>query len=138
MHAVEVLLVEDNAGDALLIRQVINECSVPVNIHHAVDGEQALLMLTNPYFTLNLIILDLNIPKIAGASLARRWDIGDIPVVVFTTYGSDQRELIASGVREVIQKPTDLVDFRNEVYGIVQRWILPLAPGIAVGGEFTP
>ena len=29
----EILLIEDNPGDAVLVRQVLNECPVPVHLH---------------------------------------------------------------------------------------------------------
>jgi hypothetical protein len=33
MGKMEILLVEDNAGDAVLIRQILADASVPVNLH---------------------------------------------------------------------------------------------------------
>jgi len=45
---VEILLVEDNAGDAVLIRQVLADAAVPVNFHIARDGEQALFDVEGP------------------------------------------------------------------------------------------
>ena len=35
MQRMEILLVEDNAGDAVLIRQILAEASIPVNLHIA-------------------------------------------------------------------------------------------------------
>jgi len=73
------LLVEDNAGEILLIRQILSKSSFRVRLHVAVDGEQALQMLADPQFKPDLIILDLNIPKIPGlavlenACLRHRW-----------------------------------------------------------------
>jgi CheY-like chemotaxis protein len=127
MQAVDVLLVEDNAGDAMLVRQAMYECPVPVNLHIARDGEQALLMLTNPAFDLNLIILDLNIPKITGAALLERWRIGETPVVVFssTENPSEKERSLALGAREFVSKPTDLQEFSDAVCGIVEKWALP-------------
>jgi hypothetical protein len=37
MH-VDILLIEDNLGDALLIRDAVNRLSLPVNLHVALDG----------------------------------------------------------------------------------------------------
>src|ERR1700724_3455913 len=85
MDAVEVLLVEDNTGDAIMIRRALYECPVLVNLHVARDGEQALLMLTKPHVPLDLIVLDLNIPKITGTALLQRWQFKAIPVVVFSS-----------------------------------------------------
>ena len=50
MHPSQVLLVEDNAGDALLVGQAIAECPMPVQLYIARDGEQALQTLGEPYF----------------------------------------------------------------------------------------
>jgi CheY-like chemotaxis protein len=129
MHAVEVLLIEDNAGDAVLIRQVLGQCSVPINLHIACDGAQALLILTNPYFKPDLIILDLNIPKITGLALLERWQVGKTPVVVFSSSMNEveKRRVLTLGAREFIAKPTDLDEYRDVVYGIVEKWIVPRA-----------
>jgi DNA-binding response OmpR family regulator len=74
MQGMEILLVEDNAGDAVLIRQILADASVPVNLHIARDGEQALSMLSDSHFQPALIILDLNIPRITGR---RSWSNGN-------------------------------------------------------------
>jgi len=66
MQPSEVLLVEDNAGDALLIGQALSDGPSLVRLHIARDGEQALQILERPDFKPDLIILDLNIPKMSG------------------------------------------------------------------------
>jgi CheY-like chemotaxis protein len=58
-----VLLVEDCAGDALLVGQALADCPTPIHLHIACDGEQALQFLEQPDFKPDLIILDLNIPN---------------------------------------------------------------------------
>ena len=42
MKPVEVLLIEDNAGDTLLIGQILADFQLPVKLHIARDGEHAL------------------------------------------------------------------------------------------------
>jgi CheY-like chemotaxis protein len=127
MQAVDVLLVEDNAGDAMLIRQALYECPVPVHLHIARDGEQALFMLTNPPVQPNLIILDLNIPKITGTALLERWRVGAIPVVVFSSSANptEKKRSLALGAREFVSKPMDLDDFSETVCRIVEEWAMP-------------
>jgi DNA-binding response OmpR family regulator len=120
----EILLVEDSAGDAVLIRQVLAEGSVPVNLHIARDGEQALALLDSEDFRPTLIILDLNIPRIPGVSLLERWRTNDIPVVVFTSsqIAAEKARVLALGAREFIEKPTDIAAFIRALRGIVERW----------------
>ncbi len=124
MQRVEILLVEDNAGDAVLIRQILAEASVPVNLHIARDGEQALTMLSDADFRPALIILDLNIPRITGSALLEQWKSLDTPVVVFSSSLNDaeQVRVLELGAREFIQKPTDIEEFTAAVCGIIRRW----------------
>lgn len=132
MEKIEVLLVEDNAGDAVLIRQILADAAVPVNLHIARDGEQAMTILSDAHFHPGLIILDLNIPRISGSALLERWKTLNTPVVVFSSTSSDrERErALALGAREFIQKPSDLDSFTQAVYGIFQRYA---GPGTAAG-----
>ena len=66
----QILLIEDNAGDILLI-----------------NGEQALEALADAEFKPDLIILDVNIPRVPGLEiLARRKPMA--PVVVFSSSSS--------------------------------------------------
>lgn len=134
MRSLEVLLVEDNAGDAVLIRQVLADCSSPVNLHIARDGEQALLLLTNPHFRPDLILLDLNIPRITGLALLERWKSMNTPVVVFSSSlnEAEQSRAIELGAREFIAKPTDIQAFTEAVCSIVLKWAMP-AGGAATG-----
>jgi CheY-like chemotaxis protein len=125
MQAFEILLVEDSAGDAMLIRQALRH--VPVHLHIARDGAQALLMLTNPHVQLDLIILDLNIPRITGTALLERWQVGPTPVVVFTSSANpaERGRCLALGACEFVSKPTDLEEFSEAVRKIVDTWAMP-------------
>jgi DNA-binding response OmpR family regulator len=120
----EILLVEDNAGDAVLIRQILADASVPVNLHIARDGEQALTMLSDAHFQPALIILDLNIPRITGTALLERWKSLPTPVVIFSSSLNDaeRTHALELGAREFIHKPTDMDAFAGAVCGIIRRW----------------
>lgn len=124
MQTVEVLLVEDNAGDIVLTRQVLADSPTAVRLHIARDGEQALTMLSDPDFKPNLIILDLNLPRIPGNFVLKRYRDTDVPVVVFSSCGNDAEieNVLSLGAREFVQKPTDLQSFVDAVNGIIERW----------------
>jgi CheY-like chemotaxis protein len=84
LKPVELLLVEDSPGDILLISQVLRDEPIPIKIRVAVDGEQALQMLEDSQFRPDLVILDLNIPKVSGLSFLARYAL-EAPVVVFSS-----------------------------------------------------
>jgi DNA-binding response OmpR family regulator len=129
----EILLVEDNAGDAVLIRQILADAAVPVNLHIVRDGEQALTLLSDAHFRPALIILDLNIPRISGQALLERWKSQNVPVVVFSSSLNDaeRARVLELGAREFVQKPTDIKTFISVVSELVERYA---EPGNSAGG----
>ena len=120
-----VLLVEDNAGDAVLIRQILGESPVPVKLVIARDGEQALQMLEDPEFTPEVIILDLNLPKLSGHAVLERNQRKDIPVVVFSSSWNETEihRALNLGAREYVQKPAEIDAFADAVQGIISKWV---------------
>ena len=120
----EILLVEDNPGDAMAVRLAVAEASETAILRVARDGEQALALIENTDFRPSLIILDLNIPRIPGLALLERWQSRQIPVVVFSSSQNDAEKahVLALGAREFVHKPTDLDAFHHAVCGIVERW----------------
>jgi CheY-like chemotaxis protein len=128
----QILLVEDNAGDVLLIKQVLLETTWPMRLRVAMDGEQALQVLAEPEYLPDLIILDLNIPKVSGLQLLEQRK-PTAPIVVFTSSSNPaERERAKElGVREFVQKPIDFGEFSRVVMRIVKDWVRPDASGVA-------
>ena len=123
--APEVLLVEDNAGDALLVGQALKECHIPVNLHIARDGEQALQIMKEPDFNADLIILDLNIPKVSGFGVLALQPAKKAPVVVFTASENerDVNRAFSLGASGCVHKPMDLDAYKTTVCRLVERWV---------------
>ena len=115
------LLVEDNLPDALFLRDAIKAEDLPLEIHIASDGEQALDFMTaaetNPDApSPNVVLLDINLPKINGFDVLRRiranarWK--DLPVLMVTSSDSpsDRQEAESLGVRS-FRKPITYQEF---------------------------
>jgi two-component system, chemotaxis family, response regulator Rcp1 len=126
LRPVELFLIEDNPADVQLIWHVLAESDMKVNVHIAMDGAQALQMLADPEFRPNLIVLDLNIPKIRGLDLLERLS-GKIPVVVFssTTDEREKQRALELGASDFASKPSDLQKYAEAVCGMVRKWALP-------------
>jgi CheY-like chemotaxis protein len=120
---IHLLLVEDNPGDALLVRGSLRQCpgGVVVDVTIAEDGAIALALL-NGGFKPDLTILDLNIPRIDGYTVLERLELKTMPVVVFTSASTGTDRALMLGAREVVQKPTDFPAFVETVCGIIDRW----------------
>jgi chemotaxis family two-component system response regulator Rcp1 len=120
-----ILLVEDCAGDTLLLLQAMAFCPIPLKLHVARDGEQGLYMLATADFKPSLIILDLNMPRISGYTFLERYEPKEIPVVVFSGSSSDadKRFALELGASEYVQKPIEFEAFTDVFCQIVVNWL---------------
>lgn len=89
-----ILLVEDNLGDVMLVREALATAGVCHQLHVARDGEEAVKFLkrSSPFDSAprpDVMILDLNLPRRTGrevmAELSKCEILRPIPVAVLTT-----------------------------------------------------
>jgi CheY-like chemotaxis protein len=120
-----ILLVEDCAGDTVLLKDALASCPIPLQLHVARDGEQGLYTLATADFKPSLIILDLNMPRIGGFTFLQRYQPKDIPVVVFSgsALNADKQFALELGAREYVEKPIDSQSFTGLVCQIVMNWV---------------
>ena len=111
-----ILVIEDNPADVRLLRIAFDARGVPAQFDAARDGAQAMELLdriaTHRAKRPNLVLLDLNLPKVKGDQILRHLKgqpaLADIPVVVLTTSDApDDRALcLALGAHDYMVKPT--------------------------------
>lgn len=131
---IEILLVEDNPGDARLTRETLKETRVLNTLTVIEDGEKALQYLRReaPYEKAtrpDLILLDLNLPKIGGREVLEQIkndrDLRVIPVVILTTSRADE-DIVKSyhlHANCYISKPVELDGFITVVRSIENFWL---------------
>ncbi|QNA45281.1 response regulator [Lacibacter sediminis] len=140
MKEIEVLLVEDNQGDVLLTREAFISWKVKNNIITLNDGEEALRYLNReqPYNGVvmpDLIILDINLPKVDGKEVLKFIKSSDelkhLPVVIFTSscYEGDLQEIADSKADHYIQKPVELSSYFDAIRSIQNFWMNSLKSG---------
>jgi two-component system, chemotaxis family, response regulator Rcp1 len=118
-----ILIVEDNPGDARLFRELLND-NIPHNIYVAKDGEMAIQMLhkEGKYSKLprpDLILLDMNLPIKNGkdvlSDIKQDNELDDIPIVILTGYLPDiENHPCDKWVDAAFFKPSDIDGF-NEI-----------------------
>jgi two-component system response regulator len=135
-----ILLVEDNPADIQITRRALRDSAVPVHLIVVRDGQEAVDYLlrkgahaTSPEWRRpDLILLDLNLPRVTGRELLQRIrstpGMKIVPVVVLSTSNrlEDVQELYALGANTYVQKPQDFNRFVG-VLQIIQRYWLDTA-----------
>ena len=131
---IEILLVEDNSGDARLAREALRDAKVRNNLTWISDGAEALAFLRHEGKYLraprpDLILLDLNLPRKDGREVLTEIKADDklkrIPVVVLTTSQAEEDVSHAYHLNAncFITKPVDLDQFLKVVKTIEDFWL---------------
>jgi two-component system response regulator len=99
----KILLVEDLAADAVLLREALRDVGMGNDLVLANDGQEALDILHAGAPLPNLVLLDLNLPKVSGRDVLDdiRADprLQELPVVVLSTSASPADVSFAYGHR---------------------------------------
>lgn len=133
MQLANVLLVEDNPGDARLTMEALTEGKIKVNLTHVEDGVQAMAALKQEgeYSDSprpDLVLLDLNLPLKDGREVLEELrdipDLASIPVVVLTTSKSEE-DIVRSyklSANCFVTKPVNFDDFVEVIKRIDEFW----------------
>ncbi|MBZ0280651.1 MAG: response regulator [Anaerolineae bacterium] len=141
VNAIEILLVEDNPGDARLTQEALKDSKLYNILHVVEDGVEALSFLRRepPYENMtrpDMILLDLNLPRMSGREvleiIKNDQNLKTIPIVVLTT-SDDERDILASYTLHAncyITKPVNIDQFAAIVKNIHEFWftIVKLPP----------
>lgn len=130
---IQVLLIEDNPGDARLTREALLGCNLKMQITEVKDGEQAIAcLLREDDFcdapTPDLILLDLNLPRKDGrevlVEIKANPNLNHIPVVVLTSSKAEDDILRAYQLHAncYITKPIDLEQLQKVATQIHEFW----------------
>ena len=131
----EIMLVEDNRGDALLAARAFRQAEIENNLTVAETGEKALAMLRREgeYASMRLpdiILLDLNLPMMSGKDVLAAIKSDDalrhIPVIILSSSSappdiSGSYDLHANAY---IVKPLNLENFSDVVHSIEQFFFM--------------
>jgi two-component system, chemotaxis family, response regulator Rcp1 len=133
MKAVAVLIVEDNLGDVVLMREALKESHVATKVYVVPDVPRALAFLQNHERYYNsvrpdVMVVDLHLPGKPGYELLAEVKstpaLADIPVVVFTSsLIEEEREAsFALQAADYVLKPMDIASYFTRVQNIVESW----------------
>jgi two-component system, chemotaxis family, response regulator Rcp1 len=131
---VQILMIEDNPGDARLAFEALKDSKVNNDLYHVKDGVEAMRFLRRQaeYTEVplpDLVLLDLNLPRKDGHEVLKEMkddtELRLIPVVVLTTSAAE-RDLVTSyglHANAYIVKPISLDQFVEVVQAIQEFWL---------------
>lgn len=134
----EILLVEDNPDDEALTLRALKKSNILNKVVVARDGVEALDYLfgigthegRNTSSQPQVVLLDLNLPRISGLEVLRRLRSDDrtklTPVVVLTS-SKEEEDMLASyslGANSYVRKPVDFSEFAKAVNNLGLYWLI--------------
>lgn len=136
-----ILIVDDDEGHAILIRENLEAAGLANRMVHFRDGQAILDFFaktahgsTETY----LLLLDIRMPKVDGIEVLRRLkadpELGKLPVIMLTTT-DDSREVercYELGCNVYIQKPVDYERFAEAIRRLGLFVSLVLLPEVSV------
>lgn len=119
-----ILIVDDDEGHAILIRENLEAAGLPNRIEHFRDGQAVLDFFAPGRPNKNetyIVLLDIRMPKVDGIEVLRRLkadpELRKLPVIMLTTT-DDVREVARChqiGCSGYIQKPVDYDKFAEAI-----------------------
>lgn len=135
---VDILLVEDNAGDAEMTISVLSQYGLADKLFHVKDGAEALdfVFAEGKYAERKtdhrpkVILLDLKMPKVNGIEVLEKIRLDDrtknIPIVVLTSSKEDPdiHKCYSLGVNSYVVKPVEFDEFQKAISELGLYWMM--------------
>jgi CheY-like chemotaxis protein len=122
-----ILLVDDDIDDQELFGEAMSIIDSAAVCHFASDGEEGLQLLQENAKDVQLIFLDLNMPKMNGKQflgiIKQQTALQNIPVVIFTTSlrEKDGIETAALGAAHFMTKPSSFGELVKQLEGVLEK-----------------
>jgi len=117
---VKILIVEDDRHIVALVRYILEREGYEVQV--ARDGVEGLELARE--FTPDLVVLDLNMPRMDGVEMCRRLKAEQDPLVIFLTVHTE-RTAMARGYRaggdDYMVKPFELEELLRRVQTLLDK-----------------
>lgn len=123
-----ILLIEDDNIEIMKLQRTVSKLSLQHNIIEAKNGEQALETLRSANPLPDVILLDLNMPRMSGIEFLRILKEDDIlrylPTVILTTSENrvDLLECYKIGIAGYIIKPLKYDDYQDKLSKVLAYW----------------
>ena len=127
MKNLNILLIEDDIIEVMKLKRATQSLQLNHQITEANNGEDALKLLEQDTIP-DIILLDLNMPKISGIEFLKILKADEklryIPTIILTT-SSNQRDLLECyeiGIAGYVLKPLKYEDYVSKIEKLLSYW----------------
>ena len=126
--SLNILLIEDDAIEIMKFNRVLKTLGMNHKVIEANNGEEALEVLKVKEVIPDIIVLDLNMPRINGIEFLRILKKDDflkyIPAIILTTSNNhtDLLECYKTGIAGYLLKPLKYDDYVDRIKKLLEYW----------------
>ncbi|MBY0487422.1 MAG: response regulator [Flavobacteriaceae bacterium] len=126
--SLNILLIEDDTIEVMKFNRVLHKLDLNHKIIEANNGEEALTILKDKIVIPDIIILDLNMPKINGIEFLQILKADDylkyIPAIILTTSNNhkDVLECYKIGIAGYVLKPLKYDNYVERIRKMLEYW----------------
>lgn len=124
-----IFVVDDDEDDQFLLRQVLTQHTPEASIRVLNDGEELLTALAGEQPLPDLVLLDLNMPRMSGLEALRHLraeqTYDGLPIVILTTSDSayDRQQAQALKANAYLVKPGTLEQMNQLILTVKHQWL---------------
>ncbi|MBT2163387.1 response regulator [Zobellia barbeyronii] len=124
----DILLIEDDAIEVMKLQRTVKKLELKHNIIETKNGEDALEILRSGNRLPDIILLDLNMPRMNGIEFLSILKADDVlkylPTVILTTSENraDLLECYKIGVAGYVIKPLKYEDYQSKLHKVLEYW----------------
>lgn len=128
MKILNILLLEDDMIEVMKFKRASSSLKINHNITEVNNGEDALCLLKDKLNLPDIILLDLNMPKVNGIEFLKLLKADErlryIPTIVLTTSNnkSDLLDCFKIGVAGYVLKPLKYEDYVSKIEKLLAYW----------------
>lgn len=128
MKKLNILFIEDDAIEQMKFHRVLENLNVNHHIIEAQNGEEALSILTSQKELPDIILLDINMPRMDGIEFLSLLKADEklkfLPTIILTT-SNNRREVLKCyeiGIAGYIVKPLKYEDYVIKIRSLLNYW----------------
>lgn len=128
MKSLSILLIDDDAIERMKFKQVCKKINFSCSILEAENGNEALQYLNNNENSFDIVISDIQMPKMSGLELLKKVRnsnrLKNIPIIIMSNSKDDNhlKECYNYGVSGYFTKPASFSEYSKKVVSLLKYW----------------